>query len=357
MIPQFLSSLGINVLNSGMSQFIASFAVSLAIMLAFGNGFIAGMRKLQGKGQPIRTDGPKAHQAKSGTPTMGGLLVITAILVSSALFMDLGNSIPYIALAALVSFGVIGFIDDFGKIKRKTSDSSFAILSGRSRLIIQGFLAVALAFAVDASFPAFVPSTSLLIPSLQLIIPLGIFYFIFAFFVIAGTANAANITDGLDGMFSKIFLTIMFVMMTALIAITRLDFMLMAPYLPETAALFPVFGAVMGATLGFLWFNSAPAQIFMGDTGSLALGGFLGTSAMLMKSEIIMGVAALMMVAILASSFLQIFYYKFTGKRLFKMAPLHHHFELSGWKESKVAERFWIITILFGGLALALLRG
>ncbi|MDR0319322.1 MAG: phospho-N-acetylmuramoyl-pentapeptide-transferase [Rickettsiales bacterium] len=354
MIPNFLSSLGFNMLNSGMMQFIAGFGVAFLLMLFAGDGFIAAMKKFQGKGQPIRTDGVKAHFAKAGTPTMGGILIIAATIISSVLFMDLSSPIPYIALAALVAFGAIGFADDLGKVKKSNAYSG---LSPRARLIVEGFIAVALAFAIDATMPAYVPGTSLFLP-FQTILPLGIFYFVFAYFVIAGTANAANITDGLDGMFSKIFLTVMFVMMVALVSITRMDFMMMAPYLPDNAALFPLFGAAMGAALGFLWFNSAPAQIFMGDTGSLALGGFLGTSAMLMKSEIIMGVASLMMVAILASSFLQIYYYKFTGgKRLFKMAPLHHHFELSGWAESKVSERFWIITILCAGLALALLRG
>jgi phospho-N-acetylmuramoyl-pentapeptide-transferase len=242
-------------------------------------------------------------------------------------------------------------------MKKVKKSDAYAGLSPRMRLILEGFIAIGLAFAIDGVMPAYVPDTSLFLP-FQIILPLGIFYFVFAYFVIVGTANATNITDGLDGMLSKIFLTIMFVMMVVLVAATRVDFMIMSPYLPETEALFAVFGAVIGAVLGFLWFNAKPADIFMGDTGSLALGGFLGTSAMLLKSEIIMGVASLMMVAILMSSFLQIFYFKFTGgKRLFKMAPLHHHFELMGVPESKVASRFWIMTILFCGMALALLRG
>jgi phospho-N-acetylmuramoyl-pentapeptide-transferase len=337
-----------------MGQFIASFGVAFLIMLAFGGGFIRYMKRVQGKGQPIRTDGVQAHLSKAGTPTMGGILIILAILVSSLLFIDLSNPIPYIALGALTAFGVIGFADDLGKVKQS---DAYAGLGMRTRLIIQFFLAVALALAIDNVMPAYVPDLSLFLP-FQMVLPLGILYFVFAYFVIAGTANATNITDGLDGMLAKIFLTIMFVMMVVLVAATRLDFLVMAPYLPENAALFPVFGAVMGAVLGFLWFNAPPAMIFMGDTGSLALGGFLGTSAMLMKSEIIMGVASLMMVAILGSSFLQIYYYKLTGgKRLFKMAPLHHHFELSGVAETMVANRFWIMTILFAGLSLALLRG
>ncbi len=337
--------------------FALAFAVSFLFMLVTGRKFINTMRVWQKKGQPIRDDGPQSHLAKAGTPTMGGILILAAILFSSLLFMDLQNSIPWIALASLVMFGAIGFADDFGKVKKQ---SAYAGLSAKGRLIIEGLCVLVLAYLIDGVMPAYLPPLSLALP-MGAIFPIGILYFFFAYFVIVGSANAANITDGLDGMLSKIYIPVIIVLTIALFGATHSGFFDNGIFLPEAAGLYPVLGAVLGAVIGFLWFNSAPAAIFMGDVGSLALGGFMGTVAMLLKSEIVMGVAALMMVLILASSFIQTFVYKLTkkngvGKRVFLMAPLHHHFELKGWAESKVVERFFIMSIIFSAIALVLMK-
>ena len=195
-----------------------------------------------------------------------------------------------------------------------------------------------------------------------IILPLGLLYYVFAYFVICGGANATNITDGLDGMLAKLYMPVLVVLVVALYGATRIGFMDTVMFLPMASGLYAVLGAAFGAILGFLWYNSKPASIFMGDVGSLALGGFMGTVAMLLKSEIIMGIAAGMMVLILLSSFIQTMYFKTTrkitgtGRRVFLRAPLHHHFEELGWPETKIVERFFIISILFSGLALVLLK-
>ena len=357
MLSGLLANLGYDM--GGGALFACGFATAFLIMLIFGRGYINAMRRWQKKGQPISENMPQQHVAKSGTPTFGGGLIILAIAIASILFMDYHNPAPWIAISALLWFGLIGFADDFKKVRSQSKKASNG-LSKRLRLLLAGIGVIALAYFINQTMPIYLPEYSLAFPG-GYIFPLGILYFVLAYFVIAGTANAANITDGLDGMLSKIYIPILIVMLIALFGATRIGFIPNAILLPQAAGLFPVFGAMFGALVGFLWFNSAPASIFMGDTGSLALGGFIGTVAMLLKVEIVMGVASLMMVAILLSSFIQTFVYKLskkngTGLRVFKMAPLHHHFEMCGWPESKVVERFFIISILFSGIALLLLR-
>ena len=363
MLSVLLSEIGFNFANTGWFGFAGATAAAFTIMIAFGGPFINAMRAWQKKGQPIRQDGPKAHLEKQGTPTMGGLLILASIFASSMLFIDYANPIPWVSLLALAMFGAIGFVDDFGKIKRKSSDTSAAILSARSRLALGGIAAIILAYLADRFMPAGPDMLlSIYIPIFHILLPAGIFYFVFAYFVIAGSANAANIADGLDGMLSKLLLPVLIVIMVALYGATHYGFLPGGIFLPEAAGLYPVIGAVLGAILGFLWFNARPAQIFMGDVGSLALGGFVGTVSMQLKAELVIGLAMAMLALILMSSFLQTAVYKLTkdpsgrGKRLFKMAPLHHHFELSGWAETKVVERFFIASIIFSGLALAVLK-
>ncbi|MCL2538366.1 MAG: phospho-N-acetylmuramoyl-pentapeptide-transferase [Alphaproteobacteria bacterium] len=357
MLSNFLISQGFDIFGRAAVQFSAGFAAALAIMLIFGNAFINRMRTWQKKGQPIREDGPKTHAAKAGTPTMGGLLILAAIFTASILFMDIYNPIPWIALASLAAFGAIGFVDDFGKVKRQSSQNKDALLSPKARLALGGIIAIVLTYFIDKNMPAYMTGLSIYFPIFHKLVHFGILYFVFAYFVIVGSANAANITDGLDGMLSKVLLPVLVVLMVALYSATHINFLPGGVFIPESVGLYPVLGAAMGAVLGFLWFNSRPAQIFMGDVGSLALGGFMGTVAMLLKAEIVTGFAALMMVLILGSSFLQTFYYKISGgKRVFKMAPLHHHFELSGWAETKIVERFFILSILFCAIALAILK-
>jgi phospho-N-acetylmuramoyl-pentapeptide-transferase len=269
--------------------------------------------------------------------------------------MDTNSLISWIPMIAMVGFGAIGLFDDMDKLKR---GNAYGGLSQLGRLIAEGFIAVVLAFLIDSAMPAYVPSLSIIAP-LGIVLPVGMLYFVWSYFVIVGTANATNLTDGLDGLLSKVFLTIMVVMIIALVGITRAGFMPNLLFLPETASLFPCFGAVMGSVLGFLWFNSKPASIFMGDVGSLALGGFLGSSALLMKSEIIMAVAGFVMVIMVISSFMQMMYYKFVaprGKAPFLMAPLHHHYEMKGFPETKITERLFIVSIISAGIAIALLK-
>ncbi|MDR1338318.1 MAG: phospho-N-acetylmuramoyl-pentapeptide-transferase [Rickettsiales bacterium] len=363
MLTGFMLNHGFGTFNSGWMQFAAAFGVSFLIMLCFGRRFINMMRRFQGKGQPISENLPAAHLKKQGTPTMGGLLILASVFIGSALFVNwdaAGFPSACIALLSLAMFGAIGFADDYKKVKSQ-SDKASNGLSPKMRLALEGLCVVALAFLINRVMPPYIPELSVTLP-LGIILPLGIFYYLFAYFVITGSANATNITDGLDGMLAKLYMPVLIVLVVALYGATRIGFMDTVMFLPQAAGLYPVLGAMFGAVLGFLWFNSRPAAIFMGDVGSLALGGFMGTVAMLLKSEIVMGVAAGMMVLILLSSFTQTMYFKITkkifgdGRRIFKRAPLHHHFEESGWSESKIVERFFIISILFAGLALVLLK-
>lgn len=345
---------------SGWTQFAGGFAVAFLIMLLFGRPFIRAMRTFQKKGQPISENVPESHLKKAGTPTMGGILVIIAILVASLLFMPLSNPTGWIAIAALTMFGILGFADDYKKVTSQSKKASNG-LSPLTRLVIEGIFVVILAYLINRTMPPYIAENSLAIGS-GIILPLGIFYYVFAYFVICGGANATNITDGLDGMLAKLYMPVLVVLVVALYGATRIGFMDTVMFLPTASGLYAVLGAAFGAVLGFLWYNAKPASIFMGDVGSLALGGFMGTVAMLLKSEIIMGIAAGMMVLILLSSFIQTMYFKATrkitgtGRRVFLRAPLHHHFEELGWPETKIVDRFFIISILFSGLALVLLK-
>jgi phospho-N-acetylmuramoyl-pentapeptide-transferase len=244
------------------------------------------------------------------------------------------------------------------------------------RLGLEAICVIVLAYFINKTMPGYVPNLSVVLGStielpfdswqigylFGVPLTLGFLYYVFAYFVICGSANATNIADGLDGMLSKLYIPVLIVLVVALYGATRTGFMDAVIFLPQTSALYAVLGAVFGGVLGFLWFNAKPASIFMGDVGSLALGGFMGTVAMLLKSEIIMGVAAGMMVLILLSSFIQTMMFKITrkitgtGKRVFLRAPIHHHFEELGWPETKIVDRFFIISILFSGLALVLLK-
>ncbi|MBN1281784.1 MAG: phospho-N-acetylmuramoyl-pentapeptide-transferase [Alphaproteobacteria bacterium] len=360
MLTDFLLNYGYDFFASGWMQFGVAFGVSFLIMMIFGNGFINAMRRWQKKGQPISENVPDSHKVKSGTPSMGGILIIISIVISSLLYMKWSNPTGWIALGSLIAFGAIGFADDYKKIKSQSKKASNG-LSPKMRLGLEMLCVLVLAYFINKTMPPYIPGLSVSLP-FGIILPLGFLYYVFAYFVITGSANATNITDGLDGMLSKLYLPVLIVLIVALYGATRIGFMDTVMFLPQASGLYPVLGAAFGAVLGFLWFNSKPAAIFMGDVGSLALGGFMGTVAMLLKSEIIMGIAAGMMVLILLSSFMQTMYFKITrritgtGKRIFKMAPLHHHFELKGYTETKIVERFFIMSILFSGLALILLK-
>ncbi len=360
MLTDYFLSRGAVYFASGWAQFAAAFGVAFLIVLLFGRPFIRAMRSIQKKGQPISENVPVTHRQKSGTPTMGGILVLAAILIASVLFMPLANPTGWIAILALVMFGALGFADDYKKVKSQSKKASNG-LSARARLIIEGIFVVILAYLVNWTMPPYIAELSLALP-FGIILPLGLLYYVFAYFVICGSANATNITDGLDGMLAKLYMPVLVVLVVALYGATRIGFMDTVMFLPTASGLYAPLGAAFGAVLGFLWYNAKPASIFMGDVGSLALGGFMGTVAMLLKSEIIMGIAAGMMVLILLSSFMQTMFFKATrritgtGRRIFLRAPLHHHFEEYGWAETKIVDRFFIISILFAGLALILLK-
>ncbi len=375
MLTDFLIERGFHFFAGGWTQFAAAFAVSFMIMIVFGRGFIRLMRKIQGQGQPISENVPLEHRKKAGTPSMGGILMLIAIFVSSLLFMPINSMVGWIAMSSLLMFGLIGFADDYKKISSQSKKSSNG-LSPALRLLLEAICVIILAYFINRTMPGYIPKYSIVLGS-SIELPLNAWnigylfgipiscafiYYIFAYFVICGSANATNITDGLDGMLVKLYMPVLIVLAIALYGATRTGFMDAVVFLPETVALYSILGAVFGAVLGFLWFNAKPAAIFMGDVGSLALGGFMGTVAMLLKSEIIMGVAAGMIVLILLSSFIQTTYFKITrkisgtGKRVFLRAPLHHHFEELGWPETKIVDRFFVLSILFSGVALILLK-
>ena len=360
MLTDYFLNHGFSFFGSGWTQFAGGFFISFMIMLLFGRAFIHAMRNAHKKGQPISENVPETHRQKAGTPTMGGILIVIAILVASLMFMPLSNPTGWIALSALVMFGALGFVDDYKKVTSQSRKASNG-LSPLTRLLVEGVFVVILAYLINKTMPPYIPEYSLAIGA-GIILPLGLLYYVFAYFVICGGANATNITDGLDGMLAKLYMPVLVVLVVALYGATRIGFMDTVMFLPMASGLYAVLGAAFGAILGFLWYNSKPASIFMGDVGSLALGGFMGTVAMLLKSEIIMGIAAGMMVLILLSSFIQTMYFKTTrkitgtGRRVFLRAPLHHHFEELGWPETKIVERFFIISILFSGLALVLLK-
>ena len=336
MLTDFFLNSGMSFFASGWTQFACGFGLAFLIMLVFGRPFIRSMHAWQKKGQPISENVPESHKAKAGTPTMGGILLVMAIIVASVLFMP---------------------------IQKVTSQSVKAAngLSPKMRLGIEAIFVVILAYLINKTMPTYMPELSLSFGS-WIVLPLGLLYYVFAYFVICGSANATNITDGLDGMLAKLYMPVLVVLVVALYGATRIGFMDTVAFLPETSGLYAVLGATFGAVLGFLWYNAKPAAIFMGDVGSLALGGLMGTVAMLLKSEIVMGVAAGMMVLILLSSFIQTMCFKITrkisgtGRRVFLRAPLHHHFEELGWTETKIVDRFFILSVMFSGLALVILK-
>ena len=325
---------------------------ALAITLFLGPWFINKIKELQ-FGQVVRDDGPRTHLKKTGTPSMGGILINASIIVSTLLWADLTNLYIWVGLLILVGFAAIGFYDDWLKIRKRSS----AGLAGRWKLIIQGALVCLCAFILIKSGHW---DTRLSVPFFKNLRPdLGLFYIFFAFLVVAGSSNAVNLTDGLDGLATGPFVisSAVYTLFCYLAGHSGLAHYLQIPYVAGVGELSVFCGAMVGAGLGFLWYNSYPAEIFMGDVGSLALGGILGIVAVLSKQEILLAIVGGVFVVEAISVALQVGYFKATkGKRIFKMAPLHHHFEMLGWPEPKVIVRFWIISVLLGLVAISTLK-
>lgn len=327
---------------------------ALFISLVLGPWLIRKLHEFQ-IGQVIRHEGPASHRAKAGTPTMGGLLILAAALVPTLLWADLTNVYIWIAMLATLLFGVVGFIDDYLKITRRSHHG----LRPRYKLGGQIVVAVAVGVALIVLARYELYSTRLIFPFFKNMIPdLGLLYIPFAVVVLVGASNAVNLTDGLDGLAISSF-AVSAAAFTALAYVTGhrqfAEYLLLVRFSP--AAELTVFcGALVGASLGFLWFNSYPAEIFMGDVGSLALGGALGTVAILIKQELLLPLVGGIFVLEAMSVILQVGSFKMTGNRIFKMAPLHHHFELTGWSEPKVITRFLIIAIVCALCSLATLK-
>ena len=335
----------------------AAMMTALAVGLLIGPRFIVMLRARQGKGQPIREDGPQSHLAKRGTPTMGGLMILISLVISMMLWMDLTNPLVWACIAVTVGFGAIGFLDDYDKVRKR----HHAGVSGRVRLLAEFAVAGVAAWILVGQ-----NSTDLYIPFITthsgppqpFYLPLGPFYYVFAAVVMVGAGNAVNLTDGLDGLATMPVIIAAFAFAIIAYIAGRADYShyLGIPHVPHAGELAILCTAIMGAGLGFLWFNAPPAAVFMGDTGSLALGGALGAIAVAAHHEIVLAIVGGLFVLEAASVIIQVFFYKRTGRRVFRMAPIHHHFEQLGWAESTVVIRFWIVSIVLAGLGLATLK-
>ena len=331
-----------------------AFMTSLVFGFIFGLPLINVLRRKQGKGQPIREDGPEGHFAKAGTPTMGGLLIVGALTFSTLLWARLDNPFIWMVLFVTLSFAAIGFADDYAKVSKQTT----AGVSGRVRMLL-GLLIAGIAGYWAAQYHPAGLENQLAVPVLKnTLVNLSFLFVPFSMIVIVGSANAVNLTDGLDG------LAIMPVMIAAgafgIIAyiVGRTDFTeyLDLHYVPDTGEIAIFCMALIGGGLGFLWYNAPPAAVFMGDTGSLALGGALGAIAVATKHEIVLAIVGGVFVAEAMSVIIQVLYYKRTGKRVFLMAPIHHHYEKKGWAEPQIVIRFWIISLILAMIGLATLK-
>jgi phospho-N-acetylmuramoyl-pentapeptide-transferase len=328
----------------------AALTTALVIGLIIGPRFINMLRVRQGKGQPIREDGPQTHLAKRGTPTMGGLMILISLVISMLLWMDLTNPFVWACLAVTLGFGAIGFMDDYDKITKRSHKG----VSGRVRLLLEFAVAGVAAWIIVSQI-----STNLYIPFVSgLAIPLGPLYYVFAAVVMVGAGNAVNLTDGLDGLATMPVIIAAGTFAIIAYLAGRVDYAnyLGIPHVPRAGELAILCAGIMGAGLAFLWFNAPPAAVFMGDTGSLALGGALGAIAVAAHHEIVLAIVGGLFVLEAASVIIQVFWFKRTGRRIFRMAPIHHHFEQKGWAEATVVIRFWIVSIILAVIGLATLK-
>ena len=337
-----------------------SLATAQLVVVAMGSRFIRWMQAKQGKGQPIRKEGIERHVIeKAGTPTMGGVMILAGLLVGTLLWSDLSNVYVWAVVLVTAGYGVLGFLDDYAKVTKQSTEG----VSGRVRLLLEGLLAAA---AVGMMIHWGLPSpeapnlaTSLTFPIFKtVVLNLSWLYVVFAAVVIVGAANAVNFTDGLDGLATVpvMIAAAAFGFIAYLVGNYVFANYLQLHFVPGVGELSVFCGAMIGAGLGFLWYNAPPAKIFMGDTGSLALGGALGTVAVACKHEIVLAIVGGLFVAETLSVVIQVASFKLTGKRVFRMAPVHHHFEKLGWSESTVVIRFWIVAVMLALLGLATLK-
>ncbi len=328
---------------------------ALLISFLLGPWLIERMRRLKA-GQYIREEGPQSHHVKAGTPTMGGILINVAILIPTILWADLRNPYIWIILFVTSAFAVIGFVDDYRKVVKKRSLG----LTAKEKFGAQFSVALLAGLAI-----AYLPmlknnySTAITFPFLKdVVLNLGLLYIPFVMIVLVGASNAVNLTDGLDGLAigSALIAAVTYTVLTYAAGHARIADYLRIAWVPQTGELAVFCGAMVGASLGFLWFNAHPAEIFMGDVGSLALGGAIGCLAVMIKQELLLVLVGGLFVIEALSVILQVASFKMTGRRIFRMSPLHHHFELAGWKETRVVVRFWIIAIIFAMVSLATLK-
>lgn len=350
-LTQFES--GFNVFSYLTMRAILSTLTALLIAIIIGPRMIAWLQQMQ-IGQTVRDDGPQSHLSKTGTPTMGGVLILAAILISCILWADLTNRYVLVTLFVITSLGILGFIDDYRKVVRKDPKGLIA----RWKYFWQSVIAIVVALFLysQAEIQA---ETALIVPFFKDIMPqLGLMYIVIAYFTIVGTSNAVNLTDGLDGLaiVPTILVAGAFSIFAYVTGNVNFSAYLNIPFIPLTSELVIVCTAMVGAGLGFLWFNTYPAQVFMGDVGSLALGGTLGILAVLVRQEIILIIMGGIFVIETLSVILQVGSFKLRGKRIFRMAPIHHHYELKGWPEPRVIVRFWIISLILVLVGLATLK-
>ncbi|WP_375321226.1 phospho-N-acetylmuramoyl-pentapeptide-transferase [Aliivibrio logei] len=332
---------------------ILSIITALSISLWMGPKLIRWLQNLQ-IGQVVRDDGPESHFSKRGTPTMGGIMILTAITVTVFLWADLTNPYVWAVMFVLLGYGAVGFVDDYRKVVRKNTDGLIA----RWKYFWQSAIALVVAFALYA-YGKDTAATQLVVPFFKEIMPqLGLAYILLTYFVIVGTSNAVNLTDGLDGLaiMPTVFVAAGFAFIAWATGNVQFANYLHIPHIPQASELVVVCAAIVGAGFGFLWFNTYPAQVFMGDVGSLALGGALGTIAVLVRQEFLLVIMGGVFVVETLSVILQVGSYKLRGQRIFRMAPIHHHYELKGWPEPRVIVRFWIISMLLVLIALATLK-
>lgn len=341
----------LNVFRYVTFRSFGAFCTAIFLYFALGKRWISFIKSKQFS-QVIREDGPATHQKKKNTPTMGGALIVFCTLISSVLWTQLTNTFVWTAIFVMLAFGLIGFIDDYRKIILKDPKG----FRGQYKIVLEIIVAL---IACEILYATGKLDTTLALPFFKDFHPdLGVAYLFFASVVVIGTANAVNLTDGLDGLVTvpAISSFLSYAILCYAAGNVLISDYLQLPFVPGASEMAIVCAAIMGALMGFLWYNTHPAEIFMGDVGSLAIGGLLGTIALIAKSEVLLVLIGGIFVLEAVSVITQVLSFKLTGKRVFRMAPLHHHFELKGWHESKVIVRFWIISFLLGLVALSTLK-